>query len=130
VTVRQRYQPLTFVIPPGTLITAPHRATVTLGDAWLTSVTWRIPPGPAGTCGFLVTFNGQAIVPWSKTHTYVIGTDEKTTVPVNAEITKHVSVVGYNNDIRLHTIYFRFLYTPMTLKNATTVASSSALVIG
>lgn len=117
-TIQSRFANVNVTTPPGTLITAPLVTQVTLGDAWLTKVDIRIPPGPSFLVGLAVVWNGAFIVPWASEETYLLGDDEPFSIPVGEEITRHLAVQTYNNDIYQHTVYFRFTYMPMTLRQA------------
>lgn len=129
-TVRQRYVDVNVTTPPGTTVAARQTTDVTLGDVKLTRVDVRIPPGPSGLVGISVVFNGVSLVPWAPNPIYLIGDDEHFGVPVNTEVTAHLQIFTYNLDIYPHTVYFRFLVTPMSLLQATTLPLASSVVLG
>lgn len=116
--------------PPHTTIDTPLETPITLGDSRLTRVQVRIPPGPSGLVGFLVTFNGISLVPWANKVTWLIGTDEHFDVPVGIEVTRFVSIQSYNLDYLPHHLYFRFTYTPMSLLQETNIAIVAPAMLG
>lgn len=119
-TVASRFYPFNLVLPAGVLVTAPVTTKVPLEDILLRRVDVRIPPGPRGSVGFYILLQGTPIVPWGNPPVWIIGDDEPLSFPVNTEDNGGVSIVAFNIGAFVHTLYFRFLGTPMGLVPAAT----------
>jgi hypothetical protein len=118
-----------FDILTGTSYTStdPLVTAIDLGDAYLTEIDIRIPPGHCGTTGIQVMFNGALVVPWADDSSWLIADDERLNFPVNTEVDTQLTVNTYNTDLWDHTFYCRFVYTPMTLITAS--APSTVAVV-
>lgn len=121
-TVSQRYGVLDVTTPAGTAIGDPLTTPLVLGDVRLDRIDCRIPPGPSGLVGVSIQQTGTQIWPWGVLGTWIVGDDESFQVPIGTEIDSGITVVSYNLDTFDHTIYFKFLYTPMALLPSSVIA--------
>lgn len=117
-TVAIRYVPFDLTLSPRGDIAAPVHTRVPLEDCLLRQVTLRVPPGPLGTVGWYVEAAGTPIVPWEMNAGYVIANDEALAFDVNVEVSNGLTIVAYNLGQYSHTLYFRFVLTPISIAGA------------
>jgi hypothetical protein len=114
-TVNNRYMPVNVATPAQTAVSAPQSTSLALGDVLLRRIDLRIPPGPSGLVGVYIEQAGTQIWPWGTLPTWITGDNDEFSVPIGTEIDNGVSIVTYNLDYNPHTLYFRFLVTPVSL---------------
>lgn len=118
------------IIPAGTAVATPTTVALTMPARTVERIEWRVPPGPRGQVGWFLAMGGTQVVPYG-TANYVIADDEDGTwdltgLPDEGEW----ELVGYNTGNYPHTVYFRFLVSPVSAAPATTsglLIPSSAL---
>lgn len=88
----------------GTQPTAPLFTTITLGGLiTLDQITFRIPAGHRGTTGLQVQLAGAVIFPYNAPTEWLVGDDDRLTVPFGIEVDTQLRVATYNLDLRGHT---------------------------
>jgi len=122
-TVQDRYMPVNVTTPAQTPIDDPLVTELDLGDVLLRRVSLRVPPGPSGLVGAYIDQAGTQIWPWGTEPAWFIGDNDLVDVPIGTEVDQGITIVTYNLDYNPHTLYFRFLATPISL-----VTNSSSVV--
>lgn len=100
-------------VATGSTSAAPVTTPIVIDDIYCYSVEVEVPDGPAGLMGFYIQYASTQIVPWGPNGTYLRVDDYEHTYPVEAELGKSLAVVAYNTGAWPHTIYMRFLGTPI-----------------
>lgn len=106
------------VFNTGTTQFSTQTTTIDLGDVYCYSVELEVPNGPHGVLFFYMQYAGTQILPWGPNGTYLNVDDYTHTFPVDAELAKGLQVVGYNLGNFTHTVFFRFLATPIAAYRA------------
>lgn len=111
--------PYNAVVAPGSTPAAPVTTQVVLGDLWVYSVDFVVPPGPGGAMGFNLSYGGTPILPWSplsqpgaNTDFFIVD-DWQENVVVDSEIGSSLTFIAYNTGFWPHTVYMRFNATPI-----------------
>lgn len=96
-------------IPANTPANTPVTIQLTMPPRVVTSIHWRVPPGPSGLMGWRLTMsNGVAVIPTGGG--YIITDDDHDTWPVTGQPDSgYWELSGYNTDIYQHTVYLDFL---------------------
>ena len=100
-------------IPPGTQQNAPQTTNIDLGGVWCYSVEVEVPSGPHGVMGFRIQYAGTQVVPWGVGGGWLVVDDYEKTYPWGAEVGSSLQVVGYNLGNFAHSVFLRFLATPI-----------------
>lgn len=115
----QQAIPFNVTVAPGSTAAVPVTTAITLGDLWVYSVDFVVPPGPGGAMGFNLSYGGGPILPWSPISQSGANTDFfivdnwTENVVVDAEIGASLTFVAYNTGFWPHTVYMRFNATPI-----------------
>lgn len=125
-TVKQRYTVEDVTTPAGTPLDTPQTTSLSLGWCNLNRIDLRIPPGPSGLAGVSIVQAGTQLWPWGDYGTWIVGDDEQYSIDINVEIDSGISILTYNTDVYQHTMYFKFLFTPISL--ATVYLPTTAIV--
>jgi hypothetical protein len=116
----QQAIPYNVTVQPGSTPAAPVTTPIMLGDLWVYSVDFVVPPGPGGAMGFNLSYASSVILPWSPVQqigsntNFFIVDDWVENVMVDAEISQGLAFVGYNQGAWPHTVYMRFNATPIS----------------
>lgn len=115
-------------IPAGTPISAPFTQDIFFPVREVTSVHWKVPPGPSGLMGWRLTMSeGQAVIPTGGGWIIADNTDQ--TWPLTGQPDSGAwEVTGYNTDIYPHTIYLDFLLDLVSDTTAPPVLVANAAV--
>lgn len=101
-------------IPAGTAVASPVTVDVSIPEASITEVEILVPPGPNGLMGFRLANAGTQVIPYLSDD-WIISNEETISWPLTEQITSGSwQVTGYNTGQFDHTIYLRFLITPVT----------------
>lgn len=106
--------PFNVTFQPGSTPAAPVTVAIPLGDVYAYSVEIEVPDGPSGNMGFYLLYAGVPIVPYAQTPTFLVVDDYEHTFPIAAELASSLNIVGYNTGYWPHTVYMRFLATPIS----------------
>lgn len=101
------------LIPFGTAKATPAAIPMAFPVYQVDRVEIKVPHGNNGTMGFWIGSQGQQIIPYT-TGTFVITDDEE----ISWDLTDYPTsgsweLVGYNTGSFNHTVYVRFLVTPV-----------------
>ena len=104
------FQPLT---PAGTAENAPNFVAMVFPNLEVDIIEWMVPAGPQGNLGWQIQADGVTIIP--QNGTWVITDDERGSwevdeLPVNG----NWGLLGYNTGTYDHTVYIRFLVSPLS----------------
>lgn len=107
-------------ITAGTAQATPMRVGLAVMAGTIDLIRWRVPPGPRGEMGWLLSMGGVQVIP-ENSGSYIIADNEEDTIAVaGLPDTGAWQVTGYNIGTYNHTIYLYFHVTP----TAVTVAST------
>jgi hypothetical protein len=118
VTVKQRYTVEEVFTPAGVPSDTPQFVDLELGWCVLNRIDLRIPPGPSGLAGTSIYQTGTQLWPWGDLGTWIVGDDEQYDIDINTEIDNGITIATYNIDVYSHTMYYKFLYTPISVTAA------------
>lgn len=91
-------------IPAGTPQSAPHVQNTPFPSMTVSRISVRIPPGPLGTVGFMVTMNGEAVIPINGAE-WIVANDERITWDLaDLPNSGQWQVTAYNTGAFSHTI--------------------------
>lgn len=100
--------PFQVTIPAGTLPTAPYVEAITTPIRIVRRIVIRIPPGPSGFMGFMITANNSPVIP-PRAGTWMVMDDQELPIDVvNLIESGAFQVTGYNTGIYDHTVYLWF----------------------
>lgn len=121
----QRVIPITCQISANTPVSTPMSFPLQFPSADVERIEVRIPPGPSGLVGFSINHGGGNFIPQGNGN-WIIADDESLAWPTDgAPNNGNWSVVAYNTDVVVHTIYVRFLVRDLVFVNT---PGSSGLV--
>ena len=115
-------------IPAGTPETAPVTQDIFMPVREVTSVGWKVPPGPSGLMGWRLTMSGgTAVIPTGGG--WVVADDQDDTWPLqDLPDSGAWEVTGYNTGAFPHTVYLTFLLDLVTGEAVTTPQLASAAI--
>lgn len=99
-------------VPAGTAIATPQITDVSLPPGLISSIEWRVPPGPRGAVGFQLGSSGWPVLPRTP-GTWIVADDDKQTWQSSEFIDSGSwQVFAYNTGNYDHTLYFTFAWDP------------------
>ena len=105
----QEIREFAVTVPAGTLKTAPLVTPITFPSRTVTSITWRVPPGPSGLMGWALTSAGTPVIP-IQPGTYIVTDNQADTWYLDGYLDSgNWSVTAYNTGLYPHTVYLTFL---------------------
>lgn len=106
------------LVPAGTLDTAPQVTSLAMPPRIVTSVRWRVPPGPRGVLGWSLAMAGQHVLPWGNGN-WIIADDEYDRVELtDAPSSGAWQLIAYNLGLLDHTVYLQFDLEPIGEKRS------------
>lgn len=110
-------------VPAGTPQSAPHVQNTPFPSMTVSRISVRIPPGPLGTVGFMVTMNGEAVIPINGAE-WIVANDERITWDLaDLPNSGQWQVTAYNTGAFDHTIHID--YEVAALGAVATLAATS-----
>lgn len=104
-------------VPAGTPASAPVRTSIAIPVRIVRRIDWRVPRGPMGTLGFLLSMGGVPVLP-VPAGTYVIADGESGTWLVDDQPDSGAwQVTAYNTGAYPHSVYLT-LYCDLTSPQA------------
>lgn len=102
-------QQFTVTTPAGTAIDSPQYSTLAVRQAMqVSSVRFRIPPGPRGNLGFMLTSGSLPVFPSGGG--WIITDNDEILWPLDDTLTSGAwELASYNTDQYDHTVYLTFL---------------------
>lgn len=98
----------TATIPAGTPLAAPVIVDIGFPPRVVTSIDWRVPPGPAGLMGWDLTMGGVRVIP-TQGDRYIIADGQSGTIRPSRELSSGAwQVRGYNTGGQPHSVYLVF----------------------
>lgn len=95
-------------ITAGTAKASPATTSLPFDDGIVRRVDVRVPSGPAGLMGFLISYADSPVIP-SNSGIYLVMDDEQWPFDVDNHPTGgQWQLIGYNTDVYDHTVYLRF----------------------
>jgi len=95
-------------IPAGTTKSVPLVTPITFPSRIVTSVAWRVPPGPSGLMGWALTSDGTPVIP-VQPGAYMVTDNQADTWYLEGYLDSgNWQVTGYNTGIYPHTVYLTF----------------------
>lgn len=105
----QEIREFAVLVPAGTSQAAPLTVDVSFPERVVTSVSWRVPPGPSGLMGWALTSAGAPVIPITP-GTYLVADDQSDTWPLQGYLDSgNWQVTCYNTGAYPHTLYLTFL---------------------
>lgn len=115
-----------FVVPGGTLQSAPHLQAVQLEDNNLDLVRIIVPDGHVGFTGLRITWGGTQVVPFG-TGTWWVANNELMDLALDQEVTADgLQLAGYNTDVFDHTFWLRWLVSDLPPRTVAAITSAQA----
>lgn len=101
------------MIPAGTPETTPVSIGMVFPQAQVDVIQIRVPRGPNGQMGFSLGSRGVQVLPFNQ-GAYLVTDDERIDLDVTDQFTSgDWSLIGYNLGQENHTVYIRFLCSPV-----------------
>lgn len=105
----QEIREFAVLVPKGTPKTAPLVTPIGFPERIVTSVSWRVPPGPSGLMGWALTSAGTPVIP-IQPNTFVVTDNQADTWQLEGYLDSgNWQVTGYNTGVYDHTVYLTFL---------------------
>lgn len=105
----QEIREFAVLIPAGTLITAPLTTDISFPERTVTSVSYRVPPGPSGLMGWALTSAGTPVIP-IQPGMFVVTDNQSDTWDLEGYLDSgNWQVTAYNTGLYDHTVYLTFL---------------------
>lgn len=105
----------TIVTPPHSWVAQPLVTAISLGDAFLESLSYYVPSGSSGALAWQVLYAGAPLYPWGDATETITVSDERDTIIVGTEIGSSLTVETYNTGSYPHALYLQFAYVPMSV---------------
>lgn len=105
----QEIREFAVLVPKGTPKSAPLVTPIGFPERIVTSVSWRVPPGPSGLMGWALTSAGTPVIP-IQPNTFVVTDNQADTWQLEGYLDSgNWQVTAYNTGIYDHTVYLTFL---------------------
>ena len=105
----QEIREFAVLIPAGTAKAAPRTVSIAFPERKVTSVTYRVPPGPSGLMGWALTSAGTPVIPIQQ-NTFIVTDNQSDTWFLDGYLDSgNWQVTGYNTGLYDHTVYLTFL---------------------
>lgn len=102
----------TVLIPALTDPSLPIVQDISIPDASVVTIRWRVPPGPSGYMGFQIVSDGAPVIPLGQGN-YIIADDETAQWDIAGyQDSGSWQVTGYNLDTLDHSVYIDLLTVP------------------
>jgi hypothetical protein len=102
----------TVLIPAQTDPALPLVTDISIPDASVVAIRWRVPPGPSGYMGFQITSDGAPVIPLGQGN-YIVADDESAQWDIAGyQDSGSWQVTGYNQDTFDHSVYIDLLTVP------------------
>jgi hypothetical protein len=96
-------------IPHGTPVGNPVTVDVSFPERLVRQVNWRVPPGPAGLMGWILSSDKVPVIP-VQPGKWIIAADQSGEWPLTGyQDSGNWQVTGYNTGTFDHTVYLTFL---------------------
>jgi hypothetical protein len=99
-------------ITAGTLKAAPMVVGLAVMPGTIDLIRWRVPPGPRGNLGWVLSMGGVQVIP-ENTGNYIVADNETDSIAVSGLPDSGAwQLTGYNTGVNDHTVYLYFHVTP------------------
>lgn len=96
-------------VPAGTAKAAPLVTSIAFPARTVTSITWRVPPGPSGLMGWALTSAGTPVIP-IQPNTFIVTDNQADTWYLDGYLDSgNWAVTAYNTGLYPHTVFLTFL---------------------
>lgn len=95
--------------PAGTPLNAPITTAIPIPVRTVSSIRWRVPPGPRGVMGFQIAMAGVAVLPSNRGQYIVADNDEDTWPLADQPDSGAWQVISYNTGTYPHTVFVTLL---------------------
>lgn len=102
-------------VPAGTPKAAPTTITLDVMPGVIDVIKWRVPPGPRGNLGWVLSMGGVQVIP-ENSPTYIIADNDTDSVAISGLPDSGAwQLVGYNTGTFDHSVYLDFHVTPSSV---------------
>lgn len=126
------------LVPAGTPKAAPLTQSIAFPQRVVTSLSWRVPPGPSGHLGWALTSAGTPVIP-IQPGVYIVTDNQSASWDLEGYLDSgNWSVTAYNTGVYDHTVYLTFeldfpgavaISSPPPPGNATGIVGATGTVI-
>jgi len=106
--VAQEVREFAVLVPHGTPLAAPVTVNISFPSRIVTSITYKVPPGPSGKMGWSLTSAGTPVIPIQR-NTYIVTDNQSDTWNLEGYLDSgNWQVTAYNTGVYDHTVYLTF----------------------